>query len=46
MLNFQKIRTRPRVLQQLTGLTVAAFEILVERPGIWLFRKRKTVQLN
>lgn len=28
MLNFQKIRTRPRVFQQLTGLTLAAFETL------------------
>jgi hypothetical protein len=29
MLNFQKIRTHPRVFQQLTGLTVAAFETLL-----------------
>src|SRR3954470_24843015 len=29
MLNFQTIRTRPRVFQQLTGLTLAAFETLL-----------------
>ena len=29
MVNFQKIRTHPRVFQQLTGLTVAAFETLL-----------------
>jgi hypothetical protein len=29
MLNFQKIRTHPRVFPQLTGLTVAAFETLL-----------------
>ena len=29
MMNFQKIRTRPRVFQQLTGLTLAAFETLL-----------------
>jgi DDE superfamily endonuclease/Helix-turn-helix of DDE superfamily endonuclease len=29
MLNFQTIRTRPRVFQQLTGLTVAAFASLL-----------------
>src|SRR5919199_257518 len=29
MLNFQKIRTRPRILRQLTGLTLAAFEALL-----------------
>ena len=29
MLNFQNIRTRPRVFQQLTGLTLAAFETLL-----------------
>ena len=29
MLNFQKTRTRPRVFQQLTGLTLAAFETLL-----------------
>ena len=29
MLNFQKVRTRPRVFQQLTGLTLAAFETLL-----------------
>jgi hypothetical protein len=29
MLNFQKIRTRPRVFQQLTGLTRDAFETLL-----------------
>ena len=29
MLNFQKIRTHPRVFQQLTGLTVTAFETLL-----------------
>src|SRR3954470_21365301 len=29
MLNFQTIRTRPRIFQQLTGLTPAAFETLL-----------------
>lgn len=29
MIDFQKIRTRPRVFQQLTGLTVGAFEALL-----------------
>src|SRR3954468_9888639 len=29
MLNFQKVRTRPRIFQQLTGLTLAAFETLL-----------------
>jgi hypothetical protein len=29
MMNFEKIRTRPRVFQQLTGFTVAAFEALL-----------------
>src|SRR3954462_13963186 len=29
MLNFQTIRTRPRIFQQLTGLTLAAFETLL-----------------
>src|SRR5512142_127456 len=29
MLNFEKLRLRPRVFQQLTGLTVAAFETLL-----------------
>src|SRR5947209_15437931 len=29
MLNFQKVRPRPRVFQQLTGLTQAAFETLL-----------------
>src|SRR4051794_8301084 len=29
MLNFQTIRSRPRVFQQLTGLTPAAFEALL-----------------
>jgi Helix-turn-helix of DDE superfamily endonuclease len=29
MLNFLKLRSRPRVLQQLTGLTLAAFEALL-----------------
>src|SRR3954465_13235203 len=29
MLNFQKVRTRPRVFPQLTGLTLAAFETLL-----------------
>ena len=29
MMNFEKIRTRPRVFQQLTGFTVAAFETLL-----------------
>src|SRR5947199_8151684 len=29
MLDFQKIRTRPRVFQQLTGLTLAAFQTLL-----------------
>ncbi len=37
MMNFEKIRTRPRVFQQLTGFTVAAFETLlaaVERASL------------
>jgi hypothetical protein len=29
MINFQKIRTRPRVFHQLTGLTIDAFETLL-----------------
>jgi DDE superfamily endonuclease/Helix-turn-helix of DDE superfamily endonuclease len=29
MMNFEKIRTRPRVFQRLTGFTVAAFEALL-----------------
>jgi hypothetical protein len=29
MLNFQKIRTRPRIFRQLTGLTPAAFRTLL-----------------
>ena len=29
MMNFEKIRTRPRVFQQLTGFTVVAFEALL-----------------
>jgi DDE superfamily endonuclease/Helix-turn-helix of DDE superfamily endonuclease len=33
MMNFEKLRTRPRVFQQLTGLTVAAFETLLAAFG-------------
>ena len=29
MMNFETIRTRPRVFQQLTGFTAAAFETLL-----------------
>src|SRR4051795_4726483 len=33
MMNFETLRTRPRVFQQLTGLTVAAFESLLAAFG-------------
>jgi hypothetical protein len=33
MMNFEKLQTRPRVLQQLTGLSAAAFQTLLETFG-------------
>ena len=33
MMNFEKLLTRPRVLQQLTGLSPAAFQTLLEAFG-------------
>src|SRR6267378_1316761 len=33
MMNFEKLHTRPRVLQQLTGLSAAAFQTLLEAFG-------------